>query len=182
MPSRVTRATTPQAKLKLLEDVGIELSWANRAAEEWRRQRDLNLCHPGYEVQVFAMDSTFVHCRALFEFFTDTSRSGNYHHVDELIGHQLTSAVWDKWSDDLHKAVAHVQDRSPRPRSARGAALHEMPHRLAKEVTRLWRVMIRDLHGAEKVRARELLNCALDAAKVVREHSRAGLYGPPSSA
>jgi hypothetical protein len=45
-----------------------ELRWLLAAATEWSIQNQLNLGMVGYDVQVYAMDSAFLHARALFEF------------------------------------------------------------------------------------------------------------------
>lgn len=51
-------------------DLKNEIRYLLAAATEWHTQAKLHLGIGGYEVQVYAMDSTFLHARALFEFFT----------------------------------------------------------------------------------------------------------------
>jgi hypothetical protein len=41
-----------------------ELCWLLRAATEWHVQDQLNLGIDGYNIQVYAMDSAFLHARS----------------------------------------------------------------------------------------------------------------------
>jgi hypothetical protein len=55
-----------------------EIRYLLSAATEWHAQKILELKEPGYEVQVYAMDSAFVHARSLFEFFTEKTTDFHY--------------------------------------------------------------------------------------------------------
>jgi len=67
----------------LRDHLANELHWLLRAANEWTVQHDLNLGIDGYHVQVYAMDSAFLHARTLFEFFTQPT-GRNYYGVDQF--------------------------------------------------------------------------------------------------
>jgi hypothetical protein len=120
-----------------------ELNWLLGAATEWSIQDQLKLEIEGYNVQVYAMDSAFVHARTLFEFFVHAT-TGNHYGADEFLGSSttLTSASYSNdWVGPLHTFVMHAQDRSsPTPLTSLGVAkdLKEMPVDFAREILRLW--------------------------------------------
>lgn len=51
----------------LEEHLTKELAWLLRAATEWHAQHCMNLGIDGYSMQVYALDSTVLHARTLFE-------------------------------------------------------------------------------------------------------------------
>jgi hypothetical protein len=63
-----------------------ELRWLLNAATEWSIQKQLNLGICGYDIQVYAMDSAFLHARALFEFFVKTKNSKNHYSCRDFLG------------------------------------------------------------------------------------------------
>jgi hypothetical protein len=135
------------------EHLHYELRWLLAAATEWHIQRELQLEKDGYEVQVFAMDSAFVHARTLFEFFLKASGK-NYYGADEFLGpgFDLQSAYYNSngaenppagtWVGPLHGFVMHAQNRShPIPLDSLSSGkqdLNRMPVDFAHEVLRLW--------------------------------------------
>ncbi len=158
---------------KYLEDYLVtDLRWLLRAATEWHVQHTLNLCIPGYEGQVFAMDSAFLHARTLFEFLTKCT-SHNYYGANAFGIAPLVSAAYDgPWKCHLHAALMHAQDRSRKEllKSFDGLSekgLHEMPVDFAREVVRLWREFSSAL---EKMGLADLSSIASDGlATAVRE-------------
>lgn len=60
----------------LEEHLTKELAWLLRAATEWHAQHCMNLGIDGYSMQVYALDSTVLHARTLFEFFTQNTSVG----------------------------------------------------------------------------------------------------------
>lgn len=120
-----------------------ELRWLLSAATEWSIQDQLKLEKVGYNVQVYAMDSAFVHARTLFEFFVG-AKTGNHYGVAEFLGSgtTLTSASYsNNWAGPLHAFFMHAQDRSsPAPLQTSGATkdLNQMPVEFAREILRLW--------------------------------------------
>lgn len=183
----VTRPIDPGV---LLENAGNELHWTLRAAAEWERQVFENLAVPGYEVQVLAMDSTFLHARALFEFFTGRPNRPNYHSVTELdaggIVRVIASTIYtDHWSDPLHDRLMHLKDRNSDPTvpTASGSTKHlkNMPAEIAMEVRRLWVEMIGELRAARldslATAAEDLLAATDSAVAVIRAADRRNLYG-----
>ena len=62
-----------------------ELRWLLNAATEWSIQGQLNLQICGYDIQVYAMDSAFIHARALFEFFVKKKPSKNHYSCSDFL-------------------------------------------------------------------------------------------------
>ena len=87
------------------------------------------------------MDSAFVHARALFEFFVQ-STTDNYYGSDEFLGAVLKSDSYtNDWKGSLHSFFMHAQDRSrPSPLKSSGAEKHlsQMPIDFAREILKLW--------------------------------------------
>lgn len=120
-----------------------ELKWLLRAASEWHLQDKIQLGLPGVSVQVYAMDSAFLHARTLFEFFTMNTGDNYYgisaYGLEPIPSHPYT----DGWKDKLHAFVMHAQDRS-RPGKLKCVDgtekdLNKMPVDFAKEIVRVWR-------------------------------------------
>lgn len=133
-----------------------ELQWLLRAASEWHVQHQLQLHVSGYSVQVYALDSAFLHARALFEFFTKSTRS-NFYGCDSYHIALLSSLAYSSgWESILHSFIMHTQYRSnPRKlRSFDGTTtkdLNEMPIDFAREVIRLWREFVNGLAACSDV-------------------------------
>jgi hypothetical protein len=101
-------------------------------------------------MQVFAMDSTFLHARTLFEFFTKKT-GDNYYGYDEFSVDMTAGArqvptpyLTEKWVVALHAYLMHAQDRTvPRHlKSFNGTTTKDfkkMPVEFAKGVVQLWR-------------------------------------------
>ncbi|MDZ4654955.1 MAG: hypothetical protein U1F44_03680 [Coriobacteriia bacterium] len=128
----------------LEEHLATELQWLLRAATEWHVQDTLKLGIEGYEVQVFAMDSAFLHARTLLEFLTKCT-SDNYYGCDAFGISRLESQRYGgAWEEHLHAALMHAQDRSETTMllgfdGQSRKRLDQMPVDFAKEVVRLWR-------------------------------------------
>jgi len=169
-----------------------DLRWLLHAATEWSIQRQLELNIVGYNVQVYAMDSAFLHARALFEFFVQPT-GGNYYSVEQFVGAPLTSSDYkdDKtgWKGPLHAHLMHAQDRS-KPRKLQSPDgpkdLNEMPVYFAHEILRLWKEFEQELGKSNKPQdqklqalAREKRGEAIDGAQcvvdseVARQHAKA---------
>lgn len=182
----------------LLEFLGKELQWTLRAATEWHVQNSLHLLLGGYEVQVFAMDSTFLHARMLFEFLTQPT-SENYYGCDAFGVPPLKSDLYQAdWKAPLHAYMMHAQDRS-KPRQLESfdglnaKDLNQMPVDFGKEIVRLWTEFAKSLGCSSNARmaaldgsARTLLTIAIEnAAKVatsevaLQHAARQGKIIPP---
>lgn len=138
-----------------------EIYWLLRAATEWYAQKELNLAVDGYHVQVYSMDSTFLHARTLFEFFTKKTGVNYYGYSEYKIPpNKLVSSLYTSnltsnpinigWDGPLHSFIMHAQDRSTpsKLKSYDGLSmkdLNEMPVDFAKEVVRLWRDFVKEL-------------------------------------
>jgi hypothetical protein len=147
---KYTPALGSAAKREYLEKhLFNELRWLLDAATEWSIQHELALEEEGYQVQVYAMDSAFVHARTLFEFFLKTT-SDNYYGVEVFLdpGAKLVSSAYKSWGPPLHSFLMHAQDRSAPVQldSPTGKKdLNLMPVEFAKEVLRLWEEFEREL-------------------------------------
>jgi hypothetical protein len=115
------------------------------AAAEWDAQKTMELNEAGYEVQVYAMDSAFVHARNLFEFFTEKTTEFHYG-FDAYAVEKVQSKLYQKhWKSPLHSHLMHAQDRTATDRlpsfkeSDQPKPLQDMPVDFAREVVRLWR-------------------------------------------
>lgn len=96
------------------------LTYLLQAAQEWKLQQELNLNAPGYQAQVYSMDSVFLRARSLFEFFVGTSPR-TYCHAQCLFGlsSQLTYLKYTdpdpstgvSWEDLLHVGSIHFKNR-----------------------------------------------------------------------
>ncbi len=175
----------------LEEHLNNELQWLLRAATEWHIQDRLNLELDGYHIQVYAMDSTFLHARTLFEFFTNPT-SNNYYGLNAFGLSPLTSTLYSTdWVSVLHGYLMHAQDRSnPRPVSSFDGTttkhLNQMPVDFAHEVVRLWKDFVIALRASSDSNMRALapiadaiLNDAIANAK--RVHSRFPVQEPDLS-
>lgn len=160
----------PDAYLE--QHLSNELHWLLRAANEWTVQNDLKLGVDGYHVQVYAMDSAFLHARTLFEFLTGTRTKRNYFTVDQFgLTRPLKSGLYDNgWKSALHEYLMHAQARDdPQPLIASdGTSKHLkfMAPDFAAEVIRLWGEFVKEL--------RELgSHHRADAAETVLNEARA---------
>lgn len=174
--------TDSELSVYLDEHLGSELKWLLRAATEWHLQNALQLGLDGYNVQVYAMDSTFLRARTLFEFLTQTTTS-NYYGVDAFGLVPLKSPLYQaEWKGPLHSAVMHAQDRS-RPTLVRSfdpadppKHLKDAPVDLGREMVRLWRDFAAALAahtdpaiaGLGVLADSILIQAISDAARVVR--------------
>lgn len=111
------------------------------AATEWSVQDKLKRDIDGYHMDVYAMDSTFLHARALFEFFVK-KQTGNHYSAEQFVGTVQPSDYYENWAYPLHSHLMHAQDRS-RPRKLKSQDgekdLNKMPVYFANEVLRLWK-------------------------------------------
>lgn len=176
----VTQPSLSPSELKscLTEHLANELHWVLRAASEWHVQDVLHLEIVGYEVQVFAMDSCFLHARSLFEFFTAKS-TRNHYGYDTFGLSPFKSTYSASWVDPLHAYLMHIRDRSS-PQQLIGLDgtrkhLNEMPVDFAREIVRLWRDFPTALSShknpavvALATDARIALRTAIDAAEKVQ--------------
>jgi len=173
-----------ELKLYLEQHLANELHWLLRAATEWHVQEELQLQIDGYHVQVYAMDSAFLHARTLFEFFTK-STCNNYYGCNiyggiSLITSTLYSNRSDGWQNCLHAYMMHAQDRSsPSQLISFGSPLitkdlNKMPIDFAKEIVRLWREFVKllsynsnpDIQALSKT-AEDILNEAIGSTQNV---------------
>jgi len=144
-----------------------ELHWLLRAATEWSLQAQLELGIDGYHMQVYAMDSAFVHARTLFEFFLSRA-TRNHYSASQFLPAVLTSDLYDDWKDPLHKFLMHADNRSfPRQlRTPDGPKdLNQMPVYFAKEVLRLWKEFERALAKNDSPEDQLLAKLARDKRK-----------------
>jgi len=170
-----TPPLTPQQKKDYIDfHLYSELLWLLTAATEWSVQEQLKLQKAGYNIQVYAMDSAFLHARVLFEFFVQ--RTTNHHYgVDQYLGPgaSLTTAIYaDNWSGPLHAFLIHGQDRSqPRqlPRAGGSKDLNRMPLEFAHEILRLWKEFESRLGGSAVATDQELGTLARGKRKMVVE-------------
>lgn len=180
-------AHTPKmsaAELKnyLETDLANELHWVLRAATEWHAHKHMNLGIDGYSVQVYAMDSTFLHSRALFEFFTRKTQ-GNFYGYDAYgLTSEIRSSLYDRhWIGPLHARLMHAQERSKTAdvKSFDPAEpkkhIKNMPVDFAMEIVRMWHEFASALQSSADenmkdlgVRAGEILDKAKGAAEKVR--------------
>ncbi|MGK2886165.1 MAG: hypothetical protein ACSLE8_15555 [Rhodococcus sp. (in: high G+C Gram-positive bacteria)] len=195
MGKHTPKMTDPELVKYLDEHLGSELKWLLRAATEWHVQKTLHLKIDGYNVQVYAMDSSFLRARTLFEFLTQKT-TGNYYGADAFGVPLLVSPLYkDEWRGALHGAVMHAQDRS-KPGVVKSfdpsdplKKLKEMPVDFGREIVRLWRDFAAALGAhtdprirALKANAETILNDAISgAAQVVGNSMVAGHKTPPVS-
>jgi hypothetical protein len=150
---RTPAMSISELKLYLEQHLNNELQWLLRAASEWHVQDELKLDIVGYSVQVYAMDSAFLHSRTLFEFFTKPT-GHNYYGSNAFGVATISSPLYTgDWVEVLHGYLMHAQDRSnPRQlRSFDGATtkdLNKMLVDFAKEVVRLWREFVKLLNAS----------------------------------
>jgi hypothetical protein len=121
-----------------------ELRWLLGAATEWSIQDQLKLEIVGYDVQVYALDSAFLHARALFEFFVQRTND-NHYGSSEFLGLDTvlkSNSYTNDWRAPLHAFLMHAQDRShPAPLKSSGVEkdLNQMPVDFAHEILKLWK-------------------------------------------
>lgn len=142
-----------------------ELRWLLDASTEWSVQNQLKLEIVGYEVQVYAMDSAFVHARVLFEFFVKKTND-NHYGMDGIVGGGTglkSNSYENGWSGPLHAFLMHAQDRSkPVPLESSGVKkdLNQMPVDFAHEILRLWKEFEGMLAKSSIPQIQELANLA----------------------
>ncbi len=171
--------TLNNASLKtyLENDLANELHWLLRAAIEWRIQNKIRLKIPGYHMQVYAMDSVFLHARTLFEFFT-TRTTPNHYGYDAYRVSMIpigatqvpTRYLSNNWSSALHAYLMHAQDRTVTRRltSFDGTTtkdIKKMPVDFAQEVVGLWRDFAKQLGLSAIPDIKRLERVALDILK-----------------
>ena len=142
-----------------------DLRWLLCAAAEWHVQHTINPDDRivGQHIKLYAMDSAALHARALFEFFTQSTRP-NHIGIDlyglETIsspnyGDRRSNPALGCWSSPLHSHLMHLQDRTvgQRLKSFDGSTmkdLNRMPVDFGHEVVCLWREFIRRLQDQDK--------------------------------
>jgi hypothetical protein len=136
-----------------------ELRWLLGAATEWFIQDRLKLQTVGYDVQVYAMDSAFVHARVLFEFFVQPTSANHYGSDCFLDGVLESNSYTNDWKRPLHAFLMHAQDRS-RPARLKSSGvekdLNQMPVDFACEILKLWEEFEGRLGKAGDQRLQEL--------------------------
>ena len=140
---------------------------------KWRVQDRLQLKIAGYHVQVYAMDSAFLHARTLFEFLT-TKTGRNHYGANELGISPLESKPYnDGWKQSLHGYLMHAQARDePEQLEASDGTLKDlnaMPGDFADEVTRLWTEMAEELRAAGQSDRADLVDEILREARLQAE-------------
>jgi hypothetical protein len=152
-----------------------ELRWLLGATTEWSIQDQLRLEIVGYNVQVYAMDSAFVHARALFEFFVQ-STNDNHYGSNEFLGSVLKSDSYtNDWRGPLHSFLMHAQDRSrPAPLKSSGVEkdLNKMPIDFAREILKLWEEFEGRLGKSNERGDRELQKLAREKRKEAIEKAQ----------
>jgi len=156
-----------------------ELRWMLGAATEWSIQDQLKLERVGYNVQVYALDSAFLHARTLFEFLVEPT-TDNHYGTDEFLGRGTvlnSSSYKNDWRGPLHIFLMHAQDRSsPVPLKTSGVEkdLNQMPVDFAQEILKLWKEFEQKLNQSRDTRdhrlkelAREKRKEAIDGAECV---------------
>jgi hypothetical protein len=112
---------------------------------------------PGYYVQVYAMNSAFVHARALLEFLTGAPGSENHLGTDLFGVERIYSELYcEDWRDPLNRYLMHLNERNKdgvvQYVSTDDDALHlkDMPLDIAREVVKLWREFISRLEDQDR--------------------------------
>jgi hypothetical protein len=181
-----------QEKIAYLRDhLSNELRWLLDAATGWAVQEQLNLRIEGFTVQVYAMDSVFVHARSLFEFFArKPARRSNHYGVGAFVEGVTTlhsSLYHGGWSRELHRFVMHAQTRcNPTMLQTVGGTdkpLNEMPVEFANEILRLWKEFEERLNNSGDLERQQLgalareqrLNAINGASYVVKSEIAAEL-------
>jgi hypothetical protein len=97
-----------QLKDKIETDLFNDLRWLLCAATEWEAHRKLvdtgKIKQPCYHLQVYTMDSVFLHCRSLYEFFIADGKKQNrltYRDYNKSTG-QPASTTYGEFKDALH--------------------------------------------------------------------------------
>ena len=112
----IPEMSSDELKTYLERDLANELDRLLRAATEWHAQSHMALDIHGFTVQVYAMDSAFLHARTLFEFFTRKTQDYFYGHDQYGVTTKIKSSLYEKhWSSSLHARLMHTQDRSTSP-------------------------------------------------------------------
>jgi hypothetical protein len=152
-----------------------ELRWMLCAATEWSIQEQLGLGIDGYHVQVYAMDSAFLHARTLFEFFLNKTGK-NYYGYDKFLKTEVKSDKYGNWATPLHRHLMHAQIRS-QPQQLESLSgdmkdLNKMPVDFACEVLRLWKEFEEGLGTSGIAKDQELQKLARDKRKEAIDGAR----------
>ncbi len=148
-----------------------ELHWLLRATYEWKVQADRRFGINGYHVQVYTMDSAFLHARVLFEFFTKERTGSNYYAAVDQFGlpAALVSVSYKQWQRPLHAHLMHAQprDRTPPLTALDGTKkdLSEMAPDFAAEIERLWGEFAAELRTAGKLATADIADRVLVEAR-----------------
>jgi hypothetical protein len=154
-----------------------ELRWLLGAATEWSIQDRLKLRIVGYDMQVYALDSSVLHARTLFEFFV-VKTTGNHYGCDQFLatGSVLNSDSYSNdWEGPVHSFLMHAQDRSQpqRLKTPDGPKdLNEMPVYFAREILRLWEEFERKLGKSNDPRDQKLQELACEKRKEAIEKAQ----------
>lgn len=134
-----------------------ELRYMLAAATEWSIQDQLKLEISGYEVQVYAMDSTCLRARTLFESFLEPKDK-------DFFDKPLESELYKNWRAPLHRFLMHVYDRSKTKKlilsDGSKKELNKMPVHFANEVLRLWKEFERTLGKSGGAEGKQLQKLA----------------------
>jgi hypothetical protein len=150
-----------------------ELRWLLCAATEWDIQQKLQQESVAH-ISVYTMDASFLHARALFEFFVK-GPTGNHYSVKQFIGTVLDSIYYTDWAHPLHAHLMHAQDRSnPRTLNSPDGPkdLNEMPVYFSSEILRLWREFEYRLEQSRNPEDRKLHELARNKRKEAIEEAR----------
>jgi hypothetical protein len=171
--SRPPLSSLPDPDQCLRQHLANEVHWLLRAANEWLVQDQMNLEIDGYHVQVYAMDSAFLHARTLFEFLTQKTGPNNYG-VDQFKISPLQSDLYATgWKPALHAYVMHAQPRdSPQQLQALDGSLKDlnaMPRDFAREIERLWIAFADQLRDSGNTVTADCVEAVLTEARAQAE-------------
>jgi hypothetical protein len=178
------------------KDLFNELRWLVCSATEWdacdkligEPPRIPKIQEPCLHLKVYAMDSTFLHARSLYEFFTATEESITRNEKrgstrltwrDYSLTARQTSNKYDQFMKPLHGRVMHLE----KDRSGHDEIKNEVVN-FAVDILRLWNGFSQNpsVKPYESLLNKFRVRAIEDAASVAKQYKRYGFECPFSSA
>ena len=127
-----------QLRENIEKDLFNELRWLLCAATEWDAYKKLvetgKIDEPCHHLQVYTMDSVFLHARSLYEFFTATNiRQQRITWRDYGRDTGQTSEIYNGLMEPLHGRVMHLDKGRANHKEVKGEVLT-----IAKDILQLW--------------------------------------------
>lgn len=165
----MNKMTDLEKKEYIRKHLSHELRSLLGAATVWQR---LKVENQGFDVCV-AMDSAFVHCRSLFNFFCKKNKkkkqSGRDYSVTEFkVDSPYLSNIFDQWIGELNWSVMHLHNG--RTNTSSKNSIQDQVEIFALEILRLWKLF--EVEESASIFSEVLYDARKEAIKCAKDDTK----------